>query len=368
MQDFNWEVLDQPPYSPDLAPSNYHLFMHIKTWLGSKHFDDDEELKTSVVGWLQSQAAEFYDRGTSKLVKRYDKCLNTAELNKILIKLFHDSDNLNKSVRPYALVLASSKWEAHLQHVNTCRILVISADPYVADTRDLFTESTECVVKSLQLTSDVIEDPRTLSEDEHGSKQKHITSVFHLRLQKQQQQQRNVYFCFKDSYLTFTTVNHTHLPHLCPEDGASRFLWISPLSRRRITSPSLPRSPSLLSSLRHSTCPRKQMRAQLHLPRRATADLALLLPVARSQREFVLGDPLPCRLVSHTQDISHNPTRRNPVRSDHVNELATKQDLLFLSTFQGTWHTGGHEQYVQSGMGSILLEPHTLTNIQWDMF
>ncbi|KAJ4434372.1 hypothetical protein ANN_22932 [Periplaneta americana] len=71
LQEFNWEVLDHPPYSPDLAPSDYHLFMYIKTWLGSKRFDDDEELKTGIVGWLQSQAAELYDCGISKLVKRY---------------------------------------------------------------------------------------------------------------------------------------------------------------------------------------------------------------------------------------------------------------------------------------------------------
>ncbi|KAJ4435500.1 hypothetical protein ANN_18116 [Periplaneta americana] len=57
---------------------DYHLFMHMKTWLGSKRFDDDEELKTSVVDRLQSQAAEFYDCGISKLVKRYDKCLNVT--------------------------------------------------------------------------------------------------------------------------------------------------------------------------------------------------------------------------------------------------------------------------------------------------
>ncbi|KAJ4436716.1 hypothetical protein ANN_16848 [Periplaneta americana] len=50
LQEFNWEVLDHPPYSPDLAPSNYNLFIHMKMWLGSKRFDNDEELKTSVVG------------------------------------------------------------------------------------------------------------------------------------------------------------------------------------------------------------------------------------------------------------------------------------------------------------------------------
>ena len=50
----------------------------MKKWLGSKRFGEDKELKTSVVGWLQSQAADFYDCGISKLVKRYDKCLNVA--------------------------------------------------------------------------------------------------------------------------------------------------------------------------------------------------------------------------------------------------------------------------------------------------
>jgi histone-lysine N-methyltransferase SETMAR len=27
---FNWELFDRPPYSPDLAPSDYLLFTHLK--------------------------------------------------------------------------------------------------------------------------------------------------------------------------------------------------------------------------------------------------------------------------------------------------------------------------------------------------
>jgi histone-lysine N-methyltransferase SETMAR len=69
LQKFNWQVLDHPPYSPDLAPSDYHLFMNMKKPLGSQRFDDDEELQSSVVEWLQSQAVEFYDCGIQKLVK-----------------------------------------------------------------------------------------------------------------------------------------------------------------------------------------------------------------------------------------------------------------------------------------------------------
>lgn len=71
-----WEVFPHPPYSPDLAPSDYHLFPAMKTWLARQRFDDDAELREGVTTWLKSQAAEFYDTGISKLVHRYDKCLN----------------------------------------------------------------------------------------------------------------------------------------------------------------------------------------------------------------------------------------------------------------------------------------------------
>jgi hypothetical protein len=30
LEHFNWELFDHPPYSPDLALSNYHLFTYLK--------------------------------------------------------------------------------------------------------------------------------------------------------------------------------------------------------------------------------------------------------------------------------------------------------------------------------------------------
>jgi histone-lysine N-methyltransferase SETMAR len=69
-------VFDHPPYSPDLAPSDYHLFPNMKTWLATQRFDDDAELQAGVNEWLKPQAAKFYDDGINKLVHRYDKCLN----------------------------------------------------------------------------------------------------------------------------------------------------------------------------------------------------------------------------------------------------------------------------------------------------
>jgi len=41
-----------------------------------KQFTDDEDLQHAVMDWLSSQAAVWYEEGISKLVSRYDKCLN----------------------------------------------------------------------------------------------------------------------------------------------------------------------------------------------------------------------------------------------------------------------------------------------------
>jgi hypothetical protein len=42
LEHFNSELFDHPPYSPDLAPSDYHLFTYPKNWLRSQHFNNNE--------------------------------------------------------------------------------------------------------------------------------------------------------------------------------------------------------------------------------------------------------------------------------------------------------------------------------------
>ncbi|GBN01767.1 hypothetical protein AVEN_224476-1 [Araneus ventricosus] len=69
---------DHPLYSPDLAPSDYHLFLKLKEFLGGKRFGSDEELENAVTTWLNELAAEEYDMGIRKLVYRYEKCLNVG--------------------------------------------------------------------------------------------------------------------------------------------------------------------------------------------------------------------------------------------------------------------------------------------------
>lgn len=76
LEKFGWEVLPHPSHSPDLAPSDFHLFPFLKRWLGGQRFGDDEELISAVNTWFQNQAAQWYNTGIENLVSRCDKCLN----------------------------------------------------------------------------------------------------------------------------------------------------------------------------------------------------------------------------------------------------------------------------------------------------
>ncbi|KAG5311295.1 SETMR methyltransferase, partial [Acromyrmex insinuator] len=76
LNQFSWDVLTHPPYSPDLAPSDYHLFTKLKESLAGKRFQsDEEEVQTAVTNWTKELAGSFYAEGISKLVFRYTKCI-----------------------------------------------------------------------------------------------------------------------------------------------------------------------------------------------------------------------------------------------------------------------------------------------------
>jgi hypothetical protein len=72
-----WEQFDHSPYSPDLAPSDFHLFLHLKSFLAGRWFHIDE-VKEGITMCFASQPVSFYDEGIQKLVQHYDKCLNNC--------------------------------------------------------------------------------------------------------------------------------------------------------------------------------------------------------------------------------------------------------------------------------------------------
>jgi hypothetical protein len=77
LEHFNWELFGRHPYSPDLAPSDFHLFACLKKWFGSQRFNNNEDIIEYVKTCLSSQAAGVFGAGIQKLISRC-RCLNSG--------------------------------------------------------------------------------------------------------------------------------------------------------------------------------------------------------------------------------------------------------------------------------------------------
>jgi len=75
IDDLRFKCLPHPPYSPDLAPSDFHVFGPLKEHLGGQKFKSDEGVQSAVHEWLQSQPKEFFSRGIEALPIRWRKCI-----------------------------------------------------------------------------------------------------------------------------------------------------------------------------------------------------------------------------------------------------------------------------------------------------
>jgi transposase len=67
LRHLNFEVLEYPPWSPDLAPLDYDLFGPLKVALRGRNFASDQELKEVVHAWLVTQPKTFFLRSYKSL-------------------------------------------------------------------------------------------------------------------------------------------------------------------------------------------------------------------------------------------------------------------------------------------------------------
>lgn len=76
LRELGWEVLMHPPYSPDLAPSDYHLFRSLQSSLHDVKFDSVEACENYLVQFFAQKPQKFYTDGIMALSDKWRKVIN----------------------------------------------------------------------------------------------------------------------------------------------------------------------------------------------------------------------------------------------------------------------------------------------------
>lgn len=73
LETLKWDVLPHPPYSPDIAPSDFHLFRSMAHGLADQQFNSYEDIEKWLDLWITSKDEHFYREGIRALPKRWEK-------------------------------------------------------------------------------------------------------------------------------------------------------------------------------------------------------------------------------------------------------------------------------------------------------
>lgn len=76
LDDWDWELLSQPAYSPDLAPADFYLFPKMKETLRGRRFESTDEINEETSTSLRHLAKDGFGHVFDSWVSRWHKCVD----------------------------------------------------------------------------------------------------------------------------------------------------------------------------------------------------------------------------------------------------------------------------------------------------
>ncbi|UYV61273.1 hypothetical protein LAZ67_1004196 [Cordylochernes scorpioides] len=110
LEALQWDVLPHPLYSPDIAPSDYHMFRSMTHGLAEQHFTSYEEAKNWVNIWIASKDEEFFRHGIRKPWTLNVRLPTQVILESPLSKKSVSEDDLKSCVPPLEEDLEKASW------------------------------------------------------------------------------------------------------------------------------------------------------------------------------------------------------------------------------------------------------------------
>ncbi|KAG5322300.1 MOS1T transposase, partial [Pseudoatta argentina] len=77
LETLKWGILTHPLYSPDIAPSDFHLFRSMAHGLADRRFHSYEEAQKWIDSWIASKDMSFFRRGIHVLPERWEKVVSS---------------------------------------------------------------------------------------------------------------------------------------------------------------------------------------------------------------------------------------------------------------------------------------------------
>jgi len=76
LRDLHYELLEHPPYSPDLAPADFYLFPKLKLFLAGQRFFSNQEVIAAVDGYFADLMKNHYRDAIMALDHCWNKCIS----------------------------------------------------------------------------------------------------------------------------------------------------------------------------------------------------------------------------------------------------------------------------------------------------
>ena len=72
-----WITIPHPPYSPDLVPTDYHMYRSLSNYLREKKFNDESQIKMDLLNFFDQKTRDFYESGILSLPERWQQVIDS---------------------------------------------------------------------------------------------------------------------------------------------------------------------------------------------------------------------------------------------------------------------------------------------------